>query len=276
MKTLRPAWVLAAGALLSLPAAPARADHFITTFSADGLSASYNDGEGSDELDLDLRTGNLRDPFDAPTPDGDAPSPDDESSVSAVASQTSPDGKTRIDFAAARSTDPGRWSADGTAWTRSGPKTNYTLTRGGKVVSQGTLPVGGIFIAPYWTPDSKRIVLVVTTKPEMMRDPGAAELVVLSTAGPRLQLVAAKDLFTTTGPKVAAALDKAGFVPTSLGLAHDPHPTSTVYAAKGFEALAAKVAAAVPGGASVAPLNWKADADVLVAVGNSAVGNSAK
>ena len=51
--------------------------------------------------------------------------------------------------------------------------------------------------------------------------------------------------------------------------AQKPRQKSVVYAEKGFEAQAARVAAALPGGASVEALTWKAGAEVVIAAGSS-------
>ncbi len=82
----------------------------------------------------------------------------------------------------------------------------------------------------------------------------------------------------TQGPKVAAfekafaALEKAGFAPTHQRAAQDARNRSVVYAAKGNEMDAARIAAALPGGATVEPLTWTAQFDVVVALGHSAQG----
>ena len=50
-----------------------------------------------------------------------------------------------------------------------------------------------------------------------------------------------------------------------------PRATSVVYAAAGFEAEAQKLAQAVPGGASVAKLDWKAPFEIVVGIGATAM-----
>ena len=47
---------------------------------------------------------------------------------------------------------------------------------------------------------------------------------------------------------------------------------SVVYAAPGLEAEAARAAAAIPGGAKVDKLNWKVNAELVVALGKTAGG----
>lgn len=87
--------------------------------------------------------------------------------------------------------------------------------------------------------------------------------------GPRIQLKS-MGLAPGTEAKAAAALDTAGFAVTSWEAAQAKRATSVVYAGKGQEALAKKLAEALPGGATVEPLTWKAKVDVVVALGSSA------
>lgn len=63
---------------------------------------------------------------------------------------------------------------------------------------------------------------------------------------------------------VAAKLSKLGDFQISWGHTHDAHSETVVFAAPGFEDAAQKVSAAL-GSAQVKPLDWKADADLVIA-----------
>ena len=93
----------------------------------------------------------------------------------------------------------------------------------------------------------------------------AGTAVITPAAGPRIQLVG-KDVAPEAFDRCFAALEKAGFAPTGQGPADTARPRAVVYAAKGFEADAKRIAAAVPGGASVEALSWKCKFDVVVAL----------
>ena len=73
--------------------------------------------------------------------------------------------------------------------------------------------------------------------------------------------------------KVGAALEAAGIVSTSSKESNEktPRAATVIYAAAGFEAEAQKVAAAVPGGATVAKLDWKTTFEIIVGIGATAM-----
>jgi len=124
-----------------------------------------------------------------------------------------------------------------------------------------------------WAPGGKRVAWIVTRNSGMMRDPGEWQIVLGPTAAPRVQLVADKGVLAQAAAKVGAALEAAGVVSTSAKASNEasPRPATVIYAAEGFEADAQRIAAAVPGGATVAKLDWKAPFDVVVGIGATAL-----
>ncbi len=94
------------------------------------------------------------------------------------------------------------------------------------------------------------------------------KLTFLDVGGPRLQLLYSPGASQSSQDRAAQALQKAGHPPSALGEAKNAHPSSRVFAAKGFEDAARAVAAAVPGGARVEPLTWKPGYDIVVVIGS--------
>jgi hypothetical protein len=180
--------------------------------------------------------------------------------VAAKASQSSPDGKARLDVNVtvlrSGSWSGGHWTAQGSAGWEIG------VARDGQ-----TLPVISVAAADaltaFWSPNGHRVLLVVTHQGTNMRDPGNEDVIVGSDGAPALSIV---------GPTLSAAqatagtLSGAGFVVTSITRAKKGRDATVVYAAKGREALAAEVAKKLPG-ATVAPLDWPSPFAVVVALG---------
>jgi hypothetical protein len=119
----------------------------------------------------------------------------------------------------------------------------------------------------------KRVAWIVVRDTGMMRDPGEFLILVGPNGTPRIQLVADKSILADAAAKVGAALETAGFVTTNSKASNEktPRAATVIYAAAGFEALAQKLAAAVPGGASVAKLDWKAPFEIVVGIGATAL-----
>lgn len=124
-----------------------------------------------------------------------------------------------------------------------------------------------------WAPDGRRVAWFVHRNPSMMRDLGETALFLSPTGGPRIQLVADKGALPRAAALVGAALDQGGFTPTASKESSEatPREKTVVYAAAGFETAAAAVAALVPGGATVAKLDWKPPFDLVVGIGKSAL-----
>lgn len=117
-----------------------------------------------------------------------------------------------------------------------------------------------------WSPDGRRVAYLVHL--ESATDGGGSDywLEFGPTQGPRVQVLGVKGTLPALYVLAASSLEKAGLTPTSTGEAKDAHPTTTVFAAKGFEADARK-AAQVLRGATVEPLTWKPGYDLVVVLG---------
>lgn len=85
------------------------------------------------------------------------------------------------------------------------------------------------------------------------------------TGGPSVEVLAPGD--ATAGAAVADAAEKAGWAVAAMGVAKQARPKTVVFAAAGKETDAAKLAAALPGGASVEKLTWPSKAELVIAVG---------
>jgi hypothetical protein len=124
---------------------------------------------------------------------------------------------------------------------------------------------------PYWEPTGHRVLFLLeegTVKTMRGPDGGHIEYVVVP-CGPRVEVVASAGL-EQAAVKVADAVEKAGFTAVSIGPAQAARPATVVYADAAHTELATKLAASIPGGATVDKLTWKPKADVVVAVGASA------
>jgi hypothetical protein len=102
--------------------------------------------------------------------------------------------------------------------------------------------------------------------------PAGYTVIVGSGGGPRTQILAAADILAKVTPGVTKAAEGAGLTVVFTGKAKQPRDSTIVYAAEGFEEVASRAAAAMPGGATVEALSWEVAADVVVAVGKSALG----
>lgn len=124
-----------------------------------------------------------------------------------------------------------------------------------------------------FSPDGRRVAWIVKRDPSMLRDEGSATVLLGAAVTPRVQLVADKTILAAAAAKVGALIDAAGFTSASSKASNEatPRAATVVYAAKGFEADAQKLAALIPGGATVAALDWKVAADVVVGIGASAM-----
>jgi hypothetical protein len=124
---------------------------------------------------------------------------------------------------------------------------------------------------PIWDPSGHRVAFVLEEAvAKTMRGPDGGRLqYVIVPCGTRVDVVAPAGLEAATGP-VADAVEKAGFTVVSIGTAKAARTQTVVYADAAHIDVAAKLAAALPGGATVDKLTWKPKADIVVAVGDSA------
>jgi hypothetical protein len=121
-----------------------------------------------------------------------------------------------------------------------------------------------------WTPDGRQVALLVQKPTAMtMRGPSFGEIdVVISRAAPLVGVLAPPSVPASVTDKVVAAIAPLGL--SQKGEAQAARDSSVVYYASGYEADAKAIAAKVPGGATVAPMDWAGAQQVVVAVGASA------
>jgi LytR cell envelope-related transcriptional attenuator len=273
----------------------------------DGISGH---GEGSAQLAvvLDGRTGLVHDRFLLAL--SGAPTPEEAKRLKALPNKaafeawkaahplscatavTSPDGKAKADIQLKGKDVKGKWHKNQYQYSFEGEdpmaeekRATFTLsvTRDGKTVPSASWGVSSPMasagaglsgsIGLCWAPNGRRVLWSLKREPGMMRDEGDHQLVVGGAGGPRIQLVADKSILEQAAEAVGAALDQAGFTPTSAKASNEKtaRAASVVYAAAGYEDAAKQVALAVPGGATVAPLDWKAPFDVIVGIGQTAL-----
>lgn len=96
--------------------------------------------------------------------------------------------------------------------------------------------------------------------------PAESKVVLGPAGGPRIELLGSSKLNDRALKKVTDALARAGFVPSRRGIDPDSRKRSVVYAPHALMDLAHRVAQAIPAGATVEPLTWQADCDMVVAI----------
>ncbi len=187
--------------------------------------------------------------------------------VELVPGRTSADKKSVADVEVQADEGGGAWV--GPVWTN-GDDTSWalTVTRAGKKSVVGHVSVASS-VDVWWTPDGKRTLWVAHHGGHAMRDTGFDELVIATDGTPTVSLAVDKPKLKDAA-KVAEKVAKAGFAVTSITPAAKPREQSVVYAAQGREAEAQKLAAAVPGGAQVAKLDWKSPFELVIALGPAA------
>lgn len=191
-------------------------------------------------------------------------------STKASPSRESPDGKgeATVTVSPGASGD-GTWA--GNTWT---PASESRVELG--VLRDGKKTVSSVFTGSihtldvYWSPDKRRVAWVIRPSAWSGMDGSTSVEVEVGSAGlPRIQLLADASILVAAFPVARKALDAAGFVVTGQGKAVKARPASVVYFARGQDALAKSVALALPGGATTEKLSWKANAEVVVALGSS-------
>jgi len=116
-------------------------------------------------------------------------------------------------------------------------------------------------LSAHWSPDSLRVAWISRSSGCMGLH---EEALFIQPAGPRLQILADRDVTQRELESTCAALEKAWLVPAVTGRAPGRQARSIVYYAKGSEEAADAVAKAVPGGAATAPLTWKTEFDLVL------------
>lgn len=118
--------------------------------------------------------------------------------------------------------------------------------------------------------ESRRRIAWVITGARLAFDYAAHGVTFTAGAGPSVELAVHESMAAGTRHAIEQ-LTAASFTVTRVTSAVAKRERSVVYASQGFAAEAQRVAQAVPGGAAVEPLTWSAGADLVVALGRSAL-----
>lgn len=183
-----------------------------------------------------------------------------------LVSRTSPDKKREADVEP--ETGAGTWGDD-TFYSDSAFGWSLVV-RHDKTTDQVGFTSTGDNVSVAWTPDGKHTIWVVSRKGRMVRDPGSDTVIIGTDGSPSVAVLAPREKLAPA-KGVAEKLVKAGFEIGSVAPMMKPRDKSVVFGAKNQLDLAKKVAAAVPGGATVEPLTWHTPFDVVVALGPDAL-----
>jgi hypothetical protein len=189
-----------------------------------------------------------------------------------IPSRTSPDGKGKAEVVLVMKKGGGRW--EGGRFVREARfESELRVVRDGISRVSAVVTTSVTDVTPYWSPDGKRVAWLID---EGSRQCGLADCtqlsaVIGSAGGVNVQILADNAILSRVVRPVAKAVAAAGLTPAFVGKALKAREKSAVYFGEGFKAQADQIAAALPGGASVEKLTWKSPADVVVAVGASAV-----
>jgi hypothetical protein len=129
----------------------------------------------------------------------------------------------------------------------------------------------GMAARPAWSPDCRLVAWVLAGYPPSDAATGPwlpDRTVVVRPAGPLIHIMAHGSAPQTVDP-IYDALRGAGFAPHVGPKAMKDREATVVYTSGPAKAVAEKVAAAIPGGATVEPLTWATPADLVVAAGRS-------
>ena len=159
------------------------------------------------------------------------------------------------------------------SWSPNGETVVLSVTRGADQASVSFVDeMEAMFVpqrsvAAWWDPTGRRVLFAVeTAKANTMRGPvePSSEYRVLAVP-PRVEVVASARL-KAEGERVAGVVEKAGFAVSAAGVAQQDRATTVIYADEKHQAEAKALAAALTG-ATVEKLTWKANAELVVAVG---------
>lgn len=174
--------------------------------------------------------------------------------------------------------DPPAWDKSSIGWIVTGTTTVTLSVTCGKDTAREVIQqeMAAMYepdwtATPYWDPTGHRVLfLLQEAVAKTMRGPDGGHIqYVVVPCGPRVEVVASSGL-DQAAVKVADAVEKAGFTAISIGPAQAARPATVIYADAAHTELATRLAAAIPGGATVDKLTWKPKADLVVAVGASA------
>ncbi|MBL8922764.1 MAG: LytR C-terminal domain-containing protein [Myxococcaceae bacterium] len=163
--------------------------------------------------------------------------------------------------------DPGRWS--GRTWTAPPTTLELSVCEGSwckqPVVVSGRLDPR---VRVFWSGGLKRVAWLLQPPG---REPRPARVVIMNARFPQAQVLA--DASTQGAvPAVTRALSPGYVSVKSTGVAKKARETSVVYARSFDLEEARRIAALVPGGASVEELTWATEAEFVIALGASVLG----
>ncbi|MFT3838702.1 MAG: LytR C-terminal domain-containing protein [Myxococcaceae bacterium] len=183
-----------------------------------------------------------------------------------IVDRSSPDHKRVADVEVKAGT--GSWAGD--SFSSDGTVGCSLLVRHDGTADEVGFSGSGDAVSVAWSPDGKHTIWVVHRRGRSIRDEPSDELVIGTDGSPAVAVLAPR---AKMGPAkdVAEKLAKAGFEVGSLAPMMKPRDKSVVFGAKNQLELAKKVAAAVPGGATVEALTWHTPFDVVVALGPDAL-----
>jgi hypothetical protein len=182
------------------------------------------------------------------------------------AARSSPDGRGTAEVAFGAGAPRGRWS--GGAWTATAsPEWSLTVRNGGELPSASA--VGGTALTPYWSPDGTRIAWIVSHAAHGQRDVGFEDLEIGAASSGAIGLSIDRARHALLAPAVADLLEKSGRVVVPIQ-SMERRDRTRVLARPPFAATAAKIAAQIPGGASVGPLDARKSLDMIVVLGSKA------
>lgn len=197
---------------------------------------------------------------------------EDGEAVTLTPSRTSPDGKSKAVVVVNAAAAGGAWVGD--QFRPAGiTSAELRVERDGRAMVSRNWLHGVLEATTLWSPDGRYVAWVLTTSDWSGMDGSRSFQVVVGPGrGTRTQVLAAAEVLAKGSPKLLDAVEKAGLTLAFVGPAKKARPRSVVYAAKGFEADAQRLAALVPGGATVEPMSWASGADVVLAGGSSVLG----
>lgn len=223
------------------------------------------DGRGAFVFELD---GALR-RYDVRTSDVAEVGDEVAGAVDLAPARTSPDDKASAAVKVLPGDSTGTWKA-GVFTPGPGGDLELRVARAGMTYVVST--VSSIASADvYWSPDSRYIAWVIQPSRWRGGDGSRSVAIYVGASGPRAQVLAAPDVLKRSGQAAAAVVEGAGLAVVFVGPAKKARDRSVVYAARGFEAQAKQVAGKLAGGATVEALTWDAKAELVVALGQSAL-----
>jgi hypothetical protein len=164
------------------------------------------------------------------------------------------------------------WTGDDSAEVKIPPPSKFRFSvKAGKkswTSAEFTFPHMNVtqLVEPVWSPDGGRVAYLVHEESATDRNGIGFSVTFGPTQGPRVQVLGVKGTASDVYEEAQSALEAAGLAPVAEGEAKAAHPTTVVFAAKGFEAEAKKAAKALPG-AKVDVLTWKPGYELVVVLG---------